>query len=148
MYEESRRDNSKHDATIEQIRKVNFPAEEDTTHTTSEKNLKKIQRPIYKGVRPYTSITQTGGKELKNQYTTGVSRTHSAYPVLGSVEDTSSAYYTSQVLEKSILQRNFNANHPTTEIPDLRASRDARKPLLEKRHHVPEAENRNFYSLR
>ena len=99
---------------------------------------------MYKGVRPYTSVVTTGEKEPQQNNN---DRVYSAYPALGSVDNTGEPY-TSQVLEKGSLQRRFNAKHPATEIPDLRASRDARKPLLEKRHQVPEAENRNFYSLR
>ena len=163
---------------------------EDQTNNNNN-NSSRFKRPMYKGIRPYTTMGNfNNNNNIRNQHipSSFQYRTKSASPPRQqpTIQNENQEYRTRPFLSKTEYQytyngrhqgseapalqvpgleapgleapdlRNenhikvpenpfwskteyqhiYNERHPGTEIPDLRDSRDARKPLLERRHHV------------
>ena len=118
----------------------------DNNNNSNNNNNSRFKRPMYKGVRPYTTMGGFNNNSNKTQQTTSSTnehRTKSASPPrqqsMISAGRTSKRDYDhspSPFWSKTEYQHTYNERHPESEVPDLRDSRDARKPLLERRHHV------------
>jgi len=166
---------------------------DDQTNNNNNNNNSNLRfkRPMYKGVRPYTTMgnfnninnirnqqipssfqyrTKSASPPRQQQAGQNENQEYSTRPFLSKTEyqynyngrhpgleapglkvpgleapglETSDSRNENQVIvpenpfwSKTEYQHIYNERHPGTEIPDLRDSRDARKPLLERRHHV------------
>ena len=134
----------------------------------------RFKRPMYKGVRPYTTVgifketcqsplNQSEVKKSKsnqseraktahlatNQYHRGSPSPLWYWLVAKTAHLATNQYHRGEgeplvPFEKTEYQRTYNSKHPEGEVPDLRATWDARKPLLEKRHFVPVGERKLY----
>ncbi|XP_066924916.1 sperm-associated microtubule inner protein 4-like [Clytia hemisphaerica] len=110
----------------------------------------RFKRPMYKGVRPYTTVGI-----FKETSPSAVSQSELAKSKPNQSERAKTAhlatnqYHKSEdeplvPFERTEYQRTYNSKYPEREVPDLRATWDVRKPLLEKRHFVPIGERKLY----